>query len=162
MRKWAVFLLVLGSLQMLGDLLGLPKVKGAAAATMLSPAPKVFSSVKGLETYSTRFTLEWSDIRGELRSLELTPEVCAGLRGPYARRNVLGAALAYGPVLAQDEAARPMLAAVLRHALCGEAPLLEELGIDVATVTWPVRLRYEPLPGTDMGDLPRVLEAPLE
>ena len=31
---------------------------------------------------------------------------------------------------------------------------------DPAGVRGPVRVRYEPLPGTDLGDLPRVLEAP--
>ena len=45
------------------------------------------------------------------------------------------------------------------YGLCGEAPLLRELGIDPRTVASPVRVRYVPLEGTDLGDLPRVLEA---
>ena len=50
-------------------------------------------------------------------------EECARIRGPYNRRNVFGAALAYGPVLASDENGREMLRAVLDHGLTGEAPL---------------------------------------
>ena len=166
MNKSAVALLVLGLLQMSGDVLeraGLRSVgrplKGIGAATTASPAPKVFSAVRGLETYSTRFFLEWQGADGAAHSLELTPEVYARLRGPYNRRNVYGAVLAYGPVLATDERTRPLFESVACYALCGEAPLLRELGIDPAEVAGPVRVRYEPRPGTDLGDLPRVLEA---
>ena len=157
----ALALLILGSAQMAGDLLGWPALKGLGAASMISPAPKVFSAVRGLETYSTRFFLEWTDVGGRQHELELTPETYARLRGPYNRRNVYGAALAYGPVLALDEHTRPMLDAVLRYGLCGEAPILRELGLDPARVTWPVHLRFEALPGTDLGELEARLEVPL-
>ncbi len=152
-------LLGIGLAQMTGDLLGIPALKGLAAATVISPAPKVFSAVKGLETYSTRFRIEWSDGAGTLRSVELTPETCRGLRGPYNRRNVYGAALAYGPILAMDERARPMLDAVLSYGLARDGRLLGELGCDPNDVQpGTVRIRYQPLPGTDMGDFPTVLE----
>jgi hypothetical protein len=51
-RKSVVILLAIGLLQMVGDLLHVAPLKGFAAATAASPAPKVFSSVRGLETYS--------------------------------------------------------------------------------------------------------------
>ncbi len=167
MSKAAIFLLILGLLQMSGDLLeqagveavGQP-LKGIGAATTASPAPKVFSAVRGLETYSTRFYLEWQDRGGQAHSMLLTPELYGRIRGPYNRRNVYGAALAYGPVLATNERTKPMFQAVLTYALTGDAPLLRELGIDPADIAGPVRVRYEPLPGTEMADLPRVLEAP--
>jgi hypothetical protein len=162
MSKAALFLLTLGLLQMAGDLLERKPfpllgraLKGVGAATTASPAPKVFSSVRGLETYSTRFFVEWDDRAGARQSLDLTPEVYGRLRGPYNRRNVYGAALAYGPVLPAE-----LRDPVMRYALCGDAPLLRELGIDPAEVRGGVRVRYEPLPGTDLGDLPRILEAP--
>jgi hypothetical protein len=158
--KAAVFLLIVGLLQMTGEILGLPLLRGIGAATVASPAPKVFSAVRGLETYSTRFLLEWTDRSGTAQSLVLTPEVYARIAGPYNRRNVYGAALAYGPVLSVDPRAQPMLQAVLSYALCGEAPLLRELGVDPGSIAGHVRVRFEPLPGTDMGDLPRVLEPP--
>src|SRR5687767_1683438 len=110
--KAAGFLLVLGLAQMVGDVTHLLPLKAVAAATGASPAPKVFSAVQGLETYSTRFFLDLGDKR-----VELTPELYARIRGPYNRRNVYGAALAYGPVLPPS-----LLEPVMKHALCGDAP----------------------------------------
>ena len=170
----AIFLVVLGLVQMtgdmlqrLGDRLSVSSIsslgagaKGFGAATAASPAPKVFSAVRGLETYSTRFFIEWTDRDGTENSLELTPEVNARIRGPYNRRNVFGAVLAYGPVLATDPRTQRMFDSVARYSLCGDAPLLREIGVDPATVAGRVRVRLEPLPGTDIGDLPRVLEPP--
>lgn len=162
MNKAAIVLLVIGLLQMTGDLIErcgggvIGKIlKGVGAATTASPAPKVFSAVQGLETYSTRFFIVWTDAQGGKHELELTPEVYARMRGPYNRRNVYGAALAYGPVLPKE-----LRDPVMRYALCGEAPLLRELGIDPEQVRGPVGVRYEPRPGTDLGNLPRELTAP--
>jgi hypothetical protein len=160
MRGYAAFLLVLGLLQMAGDLAGQALIQGIAAATAASPAPRVFSSVGGLETYSTRFWIEWKDARGSAMSLELTPEVAARLRGPYNRRNVFGAALAYGPVLVANKRTRAMLGAVLAHGLLGDAPLLVELGVDVEGIH-DVALRYAPRSGSSLGDLPTRIEVPL-
>ncbi|HVF51629.1 MAG TPA: hypothetical protein VNA19_16210 [Pyrinomonadaceae bacterium] len=156
----ACALLIVGLMQMTGDVFGVAWLKGLGAATCASPAPKVFSAVRGLETYSTRFTLEWDDDGGVRRSLPITSEVYSRLRGPYNRRNIYGAVLAYGPVLATDERTRPMFEAVSAYALCGDAPLLRELGIDAAgrDASGRVRVRYEPVGGASMGSLPRVLE----
>ena len=162
MNKVGIFLVVLGLMQMTGDLMehyvyapvGLA-FKGLGAATAASPAPKVFSSVRGLETYSTRFFVEWTDLDGVAHSVRITPEIYARLRGPYNRRNVYGAALAYGPVLPES-----LRDPVMRYALCGDAPLLCELGIETHRIAGRLRIRYEPLPGTDLGDLPHLLEAP--
>jgi hypothetical protein len=159
MKKAAVVLLVVGLSQMTGDLLRLPALKGIGAATGVSPAPKVFTAVRGMEAYSTRFYLEWTDRLGVARELQLTPEIYQRLEGPYNRRNVYGAVLAGGPVMATDERLIRMYRSVSEYALCGQAPLLRELGIDPAEVAGPMRVRYEPLPGTTMGNLPRVLEA---
>src|SRR5262249_3975793 len=143
--KAAVFLVALGLLQMGGDLLQQYAIapvdqvgrllKGVGAASTASPAPKVFSSVRGLETYSTRFFVEWTDRGGATHSLHVTPEVYARLRGPYNRRNVYGAALAYGPVLPAE-----LRDPVMRYAVCGNAPLLRELGIDPGQVRGRVRI----------------------
>ena len=155
-KAW-VLLLLLGLLTMVGDLTGIKLLKGLGTATAASPAPKVFSSVRGYETYSTRFLVEWTDTDGKPQVLELTPEVYSRLRGPYNRRNIFGAAMAYGPVLSTTEATAPMFQAVAGYALTGEAPVLREMGIDPATIQGPVRLRFVPLPGTEMGDLPTEL-----
>jgi hypothetical protein len=140
----AVFLVVLGTAQMLGDLAGFLPLKAVAAATAASPAPKVFSAVRGLETYSTRFFLVLGD-----RRVELTPELYARIRGPYNRRNVYGAALAYGPVLP-----RQLREPVMRYALC-DSTLLHEMGLPNART---VAVELEPLPGTSLGELPTRFE----
>ena len=152
-------LLTLALAQIAGDVLRLPWLKGLAAATAASPAPKVFSAVKGFETYSTGFRLEWRAANGEQRELVLDSEVYARLRGPYNRRNVYGAALAYGPVLASDPRTRPMLEAVLSHALCPPRPLLAELGINPRDVQGEVVVRYAPREGSQLRDLPLELRA---
>jgi len=119
MRAAPAFLLILGLAQIAGDLLGILPLKGIAAATVASPAPKVFSAVRGLETYSTRFFIEWDG-----GGAELTPEVYSRMRGPYNRRNVYGAALAGGPKLP-----RPMWEAVFRHGFGPDGPLRAEFGL---------------------------------
>ncbi|MGH7152260.1 MAG: hypothetical protein ACREIU_16255, partial [Planctomycetota bacterium] len=91
--------------------------------------------------------------------LEITPEVYGRLRGPYNRRNLYGAALAFGPVLATDPRTRAMLEAVIRHALCGRAPLLRELGIDPNLVAGDLSVRYEPREGAPPSGLPHRIEA---
>jgi hypothetical protein len=159
MNRFApAFLLVLGLAQIAGDLLGLPALRGVAAATTASPLPKVFSAVRGLETYSTRFFIEYRDRAGVEHSLELTPEAYAPLRGPYNRRNAFGAVVAYGPLLSTDARTRPMFERVAAYALCGDAPLLRELGIDPAQLDTPARIRLVPMTEGELGDLPDVLE----
>ena len=115
-------------------ILGLRNPPSANRDELTSPAPKVFSAVRGLETFSTRFFLEWQDRAGAAHTLELTPAVYSRLRGPYNRRNVYGAVLAYGPVLLTDPRGRPMFDAVAVHALCGEAPLLRYRSGDLIAV----------------------------
>lgn len=143
----AAALTLLGLAQMVGDVAGIDALRGVAAATSASPAPKVFSAVRGLETYSTRFYFEWPG-----RRVELTPELYARIRGPYNRRNVFGAALAYAPVLPPQ-----LRDPVMRYALCDEAPLLEELGLVGAG---PPAVVLEPLPGTTLHGLSSRFEAP--
>lgn len=153
-------LLAIGLLQMAGDVLRLPALKGLGAATGASPAPKVFTSIRGLEAFSCRFFIEWQDHAGQSHSVELTPEVYERLKGPYPRRNVYGAVLAAGPALVTDAYLKPLFDAVGRYALCGEAPVLRELRIDPATVAGRVRVRYETRPGSKDQGMPRELEAP--
>ncbi len=140
-RVIAIALVLLGIAQMVGDLSGLTPLKGLAAATNASPAPKVFSAVRGLETYSTRFFVEWEDGT----SIELTPEVYGRLKGPYNRRNVYGAVLAYAPVLPPE-----LRDPVARYALCGEAPMIREAGLSPgAGRVW---VRLVPVEGTRLPE----------
>jgi hypothetical protein len=139
------FLLVIGCLQMVGDVFKLPPIKAFALATQASPAPKVFTAQEGFETYSSQFFLDWTDKEGGSHSLQITPkEYYRGIVGPYNRRNAYGAALSYGPVLFANERTRPMFESVTRYALCHKAPILSELGIDPSTVKGPVTVRLKP------------------
>jgi hypothetical protein len=153
----AAVLLIVGLLQMAGDLTGVQALNGIAAATAASPAPKVFSAVKGFETYSTRFFLDYRDRQGQAQSVEITGERYSHLRGPYNRRNIYGAALAYGPVMPAE-----LRDPVMRFALCGKRPILKELGIDPEDVVGAVTVRFEPRPGRDLRALPRTLQARCE
>ena len=83
----------------------------------------------------------------------------AGLRGPYNRRNVYGAALAFGPALASDERTRPLLEAVLARSLAGDASILAELGIDPRATRGPLRVRYAVRPDRDLRGMPEVITA---
>jgi hypothetical protein len=80
------------------------------------------------------------------------------MRGPYNRRNIYGAVLAYGPVLVSDPRTLPMYDAVSRYALCGDAPILRELGVDPTQIAGRIRIRLEPREGASTGDLPLQLE----
>lgn len=153
LSKAAVILLTIGLLQMAGGIFGVEALKGFGAATGASPAPKVFSSVHGLETFSSDFVVEWTDHTGHARARRLTPELNARLRGPYNRRNVFGAALAYGPILQNNRRTREMYESVVRYSLCGRAPLLREIGI-ADVVPGSARVRLVPRPGTRFGDRP--------
>jgi hypothetical protein len=154
MNRASVFLLVIGLLQMAGDMLRVPQVKALAAATAASPAPKVFSSVQGLETFSSDFYIDWKDRSGAAHAIKLTPEMYSRIRGPYNRRNVFGAALSYAPVLARDSRTRPMYDAVVSYALCGPAPLLREIGIDPADLSEPPVIRLVSRANTRFGNAP--------
>jgi hypothetical protein len=154
MNRPAIVLLALGLLQMGGDLLRVPVLQGIGAATVASPAPKVFSSVQGLETFSSEFYVEWTDRAGFAHSLMLTPEVYAHIKGPYNRRNIFGATLAYAPILQKDPRTREMFESVVRYALCGKAPLIREIGIDPDQLSAPPGIRLVPRSGTALGDQP--------
>ena len=145
MTKFAPwFLIAIGCVQMVGDFFGLPAVKAVGAASIASPAPKVFTAHEGFETYSSQFILSWTDRKGVEQHLQLTPERYAGVRGPYNRRNAYGAALSYAPVLHSNELSRPMLDAAIQHTFCGNSSALEEIGIDRAEVAGPYHFRLLP------------------
>ena len=152
MSRAAWALLALGLAQMLGDLSGLRVLKGAALATAASPAPKVFSAVRGFETFSVGYVLSWRQ-DGRRVTQAIDSKMYARLPGPYNLRNVYGAVLAYGPVL-PDRLRLP----VSEYAFCGARPALQRLGIDTANVQDPIIIFYRPRPGTPTGDWPLSIE----
>ena len=118
-----------GTLQMVADVAQWPRVKALAAATQISPAMKVFTAQQGYETHAARFHLSWQTAAGDAQTLALDPRSYARVVGPYNRRNVYGAALAYGPVLRAEPRLRAMQASVMRYAFCQPGSMRQELGI---------------------------------
>lgn len=131
-RSWlqAVVIVGMGCLQMAGDIFDLPVVQALGAVSHMSPAPKVFTTQSGFETFSSTFVLRAWDEQHGVTVLPLTPEVNALVRGPYNRRNAYGAALSYGPVLAPSPRTAPMFWSVLHFGLCSERGIAADLGLD--------------------------------
>lgn len=145
-RDWiaAGVLVAIGTVQMVGEVLGIPALEGVGAATGSSPTPKVFTAHEGFETYSSKFFLAWTDQQGERHKRQLTPANYRGVQGPYNRRNAYGAAISYAPVLHAGEATRPMLKSVMRFAFCGSSTIVEELGLNADDIAAGVSVILEP------------------
>lgn len=150
----AVLLTSLGLLRMAADLAGAPIVAGALGATGAAPAPRVFSSDGDLEMFSSDFALTWTDADGTAHTADLDPEAYARVRGPYNRRNVYGAVIAYGPVLATTPATQPAFDAIAGYALCGDVPRLPaEVGLDLRDAE-DLAIRVTPLGLADPMEIP--------
>lgn len=134
-KTWlqAATLVGIGCMQLTGDLLGNPGLKGLGALSHASPAPKVFTTQNGYETYSPKFTITAVTSAGTGSSLLLTPEVNAQVRGPYNRRNAYGAAISYGPVLASNPATQDMFIAAFRFGFCDAKGVARDIGLPVGT-----------------------------
>jgi hypothetical protein len=132
----AILLLVVGLFQMVGYATGSRVLRGVGAATVISPLPKVFSDVEGLETFASEFTLTYRRANGLRDSVRITPELYGRLGGPYNRRNVYGAALAYAPRLPE-----PLWTAVYCYGLAPEGPLRRELGFRADDTDFSIRIR---------------------
>lgn len=120
----AVMLGAIGCLQMLGYVTGSRLLRGIGAATAVSPLPKVFSDVDGLETFASEFTVRYRDAHGTITERRITPELYGRLAGPYNRRNVYGAALSYAPRLPL-----PVWESVYCYGLDRDGPLRSEMGL---------------------------------
>ena len=145
------FLVGLGCCQMIADVAGMPRVKAVAAATQVSPAMKVFTAHDRYETHAARFALTWDDSAGAAHELALTPEVYRNIRGPYNRRNVYGAALAYGPLLRLNPNTRRMQESVMRYAFCAPGTVRQDLGVPADAMN--LRARITPLRPPRRADL---------
>ena len=142
----AVFLVAVGSLTMTGDLLGLDAIKGLGLASHASPAPKVFTSHQGFETFSPQFELSWQDLEGRSHQKILTREQYKNLSGPYNRRNAYGAAISYGPILSANPKTKGMLESASHYAFCGDGNLISELMNSTVVVDNTVKISILPRP----------------
>lgn len=125
-----LILLFIGLWAMLGEILHLESLKGLGLATGFSPYPKVFCDAGGLEPFASKFVVQ-AYRKNEKISFweqEITPQLYTQLAGPYFRRNVYGAAIAYAPRLTE-----PIRQAVWRYALLKPGVLREVLQIPEET-----------------------------
>jgi len=98
----SILLVGIGLLQALGHITGNKTIKNLGLITVASPLPIVFTQQKGfLETFALDFTLVYEKDDKEER-IKITPELYAQLDKPYNYRNVLGAAISYGPILPKE------------------------------------------------------------
>lgn len=121
---------------MIGYVTGSRVLRGVGAASAMSPLPKVFSDVDGLETFASEFTLSYRRADGVRDSLRITPEIYGRLGGPYNRRNVYGAALSYAPRLPE-----PLWMAVYCYGMARDGPLRRELGFRPDDTDFSIRIR---------------------
>jgi hypothetical protein len=144
MRKFilAMILLLIGCIQMIGDIFNIPLLIGVGRALNASPAPKVFTTQNGYETFSARFYIQYVDFNGKQQTVEITPENYQHLKGPYNRRNMYGATISYAPVLYLNSMTRPMFEQIIIYSTQDNAPLIKELNIE-ANLSNPVVLTIE-------------------
>jgi hypothetical protein len=123
---------------MAGYIFGSVALRGIGAATAASPLPKVFSDVDGLETFASEFTLRYRNADGTVSETPITPQLYGRLGGPYNRRNVYGAALAYAPRLPAS-----LWEPVYCYGLAPHGPLRTELGLpaDATAISVTIRTR---------------------
>ena len=120
----AIAVLVIGSTQMLGYLTGSRVLRGIGLASGVAPFPKVFCEADGYEAFAASFHLEGVQPDGTRWTCLLDPERYARIKGPYNRRNVHGATLAFAPRLPDD-----LRASLISRALSPDSDLRRELDI---------------------------------
>ncbi len=131
-KKLPIYLLIaLGLLQATGFIFKMPMVRGVGVATVASPLPIVFSHFRGLETFSSNFRVKILTKTGETKEFDLTPQLYNQFKGPYMRRNVYGAVVAYGTKMNESREAE-LVHSVLLYAFCNPGSLLESLDIPSA------------------------------
>lgn len=126
----AALLLIWGCSAMIGELLKNPTLKALGLASCAAPYTKVFCQAKSqaddvsFKTFAVDFTIHYQQPDQSETSIPITPETYQHLLGPYQRRNVYGAVLAYGPALPE-----PIQQATFHYALISPGTIRHELGI---------------------------------
>lgn len=121
-------LFLLGALNLIGVVFNSPQVKGIAAISTASPLPFVFSAYQGVETFSTTFEMEIKLTNGTQRLVPLDHKLYSGLKGPYNRRNVIGAVFSHGPFFVDPKMIK-IRDQILNWGFC-KGHLMSEFGIN--------------------------------
>lgn len=100
--------------------------------TVASPLPLVFSSYRGIETFSLDFTVEIIFFDGTKKIINIDAEKYNQFEAPYNFRNVYGAAFSYGAALTNDNE-KKMVDSVFNYGFCNPAHLAK-----IFSVTKPI------------------------
>ena len=120
----SILLVLLGLMQSFGHIVGSKTIKNLGLISVASPLPIVFTQQKGfLETFALEFRLIYEE-DGVEKSIKITPKLYAKLDKPYNYRNVLGAAISYGPILPKE-----LVHSVLDYAFVNPAIVSQRFGI---------------------------------
>ncbi len=101
----ALSILPLASLAMLGEIIQLPKLKALGLASGIAPFTKVFCTAndqatgESYESFNLQFQIHYTSADQLDHTLTLSPTESEKIHGPYNRRNVYGATLAYAPAM---------------------------------------------------------------
>lgn len=120
-RIFYILLIAIGFMKIVGHLTGSSAVKGLSTVFCSSPLPIVFTEQHGIESFAADFYLI-ADHDSE--PALITPEIYSRIKGPYNRRNVYGAAIAFAPILPEEFRDQ-----VYQYGLCKPGPLSNELDI---------------------------------
>jgi len=119
------FVVFIGLLQTIGFLSKIEIIRSIGVVICASPLPIVFTEVKGIETFASDFYFRWNKDNSSKEEILMTPYLYSKLKGPYNRRNIYGAAIAYGPVLPKK-----IWEPILNYGLCNDI-LTNELDIPI-------------------------------
>ena len=123
---WGV--IAVGFLQMAGWGLKSETLLGLGFITNAAPLPLVFSMFRGIEPFSSKFSLTVVSRGGEEREFPVTPDSYARLEGPYNLRNVYGAVFAGGPRL-ESPKEKAMWEAIVRFGFCQPGTVAQQFGL---------------------------------
>ncbi len=136
-------LVFFASIKVVADVFGWTNISSLSAATNLSPAMKVFTAHKGYETYSSDYSIEVNHIDGESKTVNLDSNTYKNISGPYNRRNVFGASIAYGPLLVSNENTKPMWESIVQSSFCEQgSKIFSELGFDASKEVSSIEAKY--------------------
>ena len=134
-NRLAIVVLCIGMLQMTGYVLNSRVLRGLGLASGVSPYPKVFCEADGYEAFAASFRLEGVRKDGSRWSCDLDPEMYSRIEGPYNRRNVYGASLAFAPRLPEE-----LRGQLLGQALRPGSQMRQEIGVPDDVTDLQVRI----------------------
>jgi hypothetical protein len=123
---WLVvsFLVAIGIANSLSDVLGITSLRTFALATVASPLPRAFSQSASLSGFAHELNIELTAADGAVIRRTESPELYAGLPGPYERRVIYGSALSFGPATPQR-----LFPSTLKYGFCNSGPLAQRMGL---------------------------------